>query len=78
MARTAKTEADSGIKTEAAKAPVTKVVSTDIPSGVDALLKLYPQYEEAYVTSDGFVHPGDSPEYIVKGATKYKNKYFNK
>lgn len=47
-----------------------------IPSNVEKLMKLYPQYESFYVTSNGFVHPVDAPEYLTKGATLYKNKHY--
>lgn len=50
----------------------------NIPSDVLALMKLYPQYEEFYVTPKGFVHPAGVPEYLRKGATLYKNRFFNK
>ena len=48
----------------------------DIPANVEKLMKLYPQYESFYVTSTGFVHPIEAPEYLVKDAVLYKNKYF--
>lgn len=50
----------------------------EIPANVLALMKLYPQYKEFYVTPDGFVHPVGAPEYLRKGATLYKNKFSNK
>ena len=51
-----------------------KEISTDVL----ALMKLYPQYEEFYVTPNGFVHPSGVPEYLRKDATLYKNKFSNK
>lgn len=48
----------------------------NIPANVDKLMKLYPQYESFYVTTTGFVHPTNAPEYLVNGAVLYKNKYF--
>ena len=50
----------------------------NIPANVEKLMKLYPQYESFYVTSTGFVHPVEAPEYLVKDAALYKNKYFKK
>ena len=50
----------------------------EIPANVLALMKLYPQYKEFYVTPQGFVHPAGVPEYLRKGATLYKNKFSNK
>lgn len=48
----------------------------EIPANVEKLMKLNPQYETFYVTATGFVHPVDAPEYLIKNATLYKNKYF--
>ena len=56
---------------EAAKQDTQKV-----PDEVDKLMKLYPQYEEIYVTPQGFVHTKDAAEYMLKGAVLYKNKYY--
>ena len=50
----------------------------NIPENVLSLMKLYPQYKEFYVTPKGFVHPAGVPEYLRKGATLYKNIFFNK
>lgn len=49
-----------------------------IPQNVLRLMKMYPQYEEMYITPQGFVHPAGTPEYARKGAKLYKNKFFNK
>lgn len=43
---------------------------------VDKILKHYPQYEKAYVSSQGFVHPENSPKYVLGDAKLYKNKYY--
>ena len=51
---------------------------TKIAPEIDAILKLYPQYDKVYVTKEGFVHPGNAPEYQRKGAVLYANPYFNK
>lgn len=47
-----------------------------VPENVDKLMRLYPQYEEIWVTSKGFVHPKDTPKYLTKDAVLYKNKYY--
>ena len=52
--------------------------SKEIPGKVLELMRLYPQYEEIWVTSDGFVHPKNVPAYRTKGATLYKNKFHKK
>lgn len=49
----------------------------EVPENIEQLMRLYAQYEEIYVTKDGFVHPGGSPQYLVADATLYKNKYYN-
>ena len=56
------------------KAPKTGEITPEI----DAILKLYPQYDKVYITPKGFVHPGNAPKYLTEGATLYVNKYFNK
>lgn len=40
------------------------------------IMKLYPQYEEMWITPNGFVHPKNAPKYCTKGATLYKNKFY--
>ena len=50
----------------------------EVDADILALMKLYPHYEEFYVTPNGFVHPAGVPEYLRKGATLYKNKFYNK
>lgn len=47
-----------------------------ISEKVDALMKLYPQYKEIYVTPKGFVHTKDAPKYAIKDAVLYQNKYY--
>lgn len=42
------------------------------------LMRLYPQYEEIWITPDGFVHPKGAAKYLIQGATLYKNKFYNK
>lgn len=77
------------MKLESVEEPVQEIVddvpeiecgkkSDDTPENIQALMKLYPNYEEFYVTPKGFVHPAGVPEYLRKGATLYKNKFFNK
>lgn len=79
-----KTHTEKEAETEAKeeKAPKeskaeTKAKETAIPANVEKLMKLYPQYDEFYVTPQGFVHPKDAAEYQRKGAVLYKNKYYN-
>lgn len=48
----------------------------EIPANVEKLMKLYPQYESFYVTNTGFLHTVDAPQYLIKDAILYKNKYF--
>lgn len=48
-----------------------------IPANVSELMRLNPQYEKIWVTPKGFVHPEGVPEYLLKGAKLYNNKYFN-
>ena len=50
----------------------------EINEAVDAILKLYPQYEKLYITSKGFVHPANAPKYLTEDAVLYENKYFIK
>lgn len=69
MPRTSKKE---DIDNEEQKTP-----KVEIPVNVEKLMQLYPQYEQFYVTKDGFVHPFGVPEYMVADATLYKNKYYN-
>ena len=48
----------------------------EIPANVEKLMRLYPQYKSFYATSTGFVHPIGAPQYLVKTATLYENKYY--
>lgn len=41
------------------------------------LMRLYPQYEKIWITPQGFVHPEGAPQYLLKGAKLFKNKFFN-
>ncbi len=43
----------------------------------EELMRLYPQYEKIWITPKGFVHPEGVPQYLLKGAKLFKNKYFN-
>ena len=54
-----------------------ETLEVEIPEHVEKLMKLYPQYEQLYVTPNGFVHPVGSPKYLVANATLYKNKFYN-
>ena len=49
----------------------------EVPEAVDKILKLYPQYQECWVSKEGFVYPKNAPKYQRKNAVLYKNKYFN-
>lgn len=60
------------------KVDKSKVVEPVIPTNVERLMKLYPQYKEFYVTRQGFVHPVGASKSMLNGATLYKNKYYNK
>lgn len=51
------------------------IQESKVPDFVDNLLRLYPQYEEMWVTPSGSVHPKAVPEIYRKEATLYKNKY---
>lgn len=76
---TKKTEATEVKATvEATSQPKTaQKTEPEIPAQVVALMRLYPQYEELWITPKGFVHPTGTPEYLIKGATLYKNKFYN-
>lgn len=70
-----KSNTSNGTKKET-KSAKKEVANTEIPENVDKLMKLYPQYEEIYVTPQGFVHTKDATEYLLKDAVLYKNKYY--
>lgn len=63
---------------EKQKAPEKEAKKEEIPADVENLMRLYPQYENIWITPKGFVHPEGVPEYLIKGAKLYKNKYYNK
>ena len=50
----------------------------EIPPRVADLMRLYPHYEELWITTNGFVHPVGTPKYLLKDAVLYKNKFYNK
>lgn len=88
MARTSKKEKAEEQNTPEVKNTETIQVNTEaeeqntpevkeIPANVEKLMQLYPQYEQIYITKDGFVHPVGAPQYLVADATLYTNKYFN-
>lgn len=73
------TEQGSNKPEDAPEAPSDKKENKDkIPPRVAEVMRLYPQYEELWITSRGFVHPVGAPKYLLKDATLYKNKFFNK
>ena len=49
----------------------------EISSREAELMRLYPQYKKLWITPKGFVHPEGAPQYLLKGAKLFKNKYFN-
>lgn len=53
-----------------------KSVNAEITPQVEKLMQLYPQYEQIYITKNGFVHPFGAPQYLIADATLYKNKYY--
>lgn len=63
---------------EEVKVDAVAEATSEIPRNVIGLMKLYPQYEEMWVTANGFVHPKNAPSYCTKGAKLYKNKFYNK
>ena len=50
----------------------------NLPANVVEKMRLYPQYEELWITPRGFVHPIGVPQYLLKGAKRYKNRFYNK
>lgn len=72
--KTATEEVEQQIKKEPVVSAAEK--GNAVPEKVDRLMRLYPQYEEIYVTPEGFVHSKDAPKYVVKNAVLYKNKYY--
>lgn len=59
-------------------APKNEVNDSEPSAKVLELMRLYPNYEELWITPKGFVHPKGAPAYCTKGATLYKNKFYNK
>ena len=65
-------------KTEmAVKKPTVKEPVEEISARDEELMRLYPQYEKIWITPKGFVHPVGAPQYLLKGAKLFKNKFFN-
>lgn len=50
----------------------------ELPANVVELMRLYPQYEEIWITARGFVHPIGAPKYLLKDAKRYKNIFYKK
>lgn len=50
----------------------------EVPPYVAELMRLYPQYDEFWITPRGFLHPKGMPTHLLKDAVLYKNKFFNK
>jgi hypothetical protein len=82
MGRTTKkvntTDAANEESTNTTEVQNTDAVAETLPANVVDLMRLYPQYEEMWITSKGFVHPVGSPQYLLKDAKLYKNKFYNK
>lgn len=73
------TETTTVGETEEVKVTTVKDDKTDEISPRDTeLMRLYPQYEEIWITPDGFVHPKGASAFLLKGAKLYKNKFYNK
>ncbi len=62
-------------KEESVKETETK---KELPANVIEKMRLYPQYEELWITPHGFVHPVGVPQYLLKDAKLYKNEFYNK
>lgn len=72
-------ESPKSESTEKTKKNSKKSEEVEVISARDAeLMRLYPQYEKIWITPRGFVHPEGTPEYLLKGAKLFKNKFFNK
>ncbi len=59
------------------EAPTVKEPVKDISPRDLELMRLYPQYEKIWITPKGFVHPEGAPQFLLKGAKLFKNKFFN-
>lgn len=59
-------------KTEAAKPAIEEQLSPI----VEKAMKLNPHMKSMWITSRGFVHQANVPEYLRKDAKFYVNKYF--
>lgn len=73
----AETSVPNDIK-EVEEAPKKSKTADEISSRDAELMRLYPQYEEIWITPDGFVHPKGASAFLLKGAKLYKNKFYNK
>ncbi len=65
--------------------PSTEVETTVEQSGqpkvderIEHLMKCYPQYENMYISPQGFVYPENAPEYQRKDAILYHNIHYQK
>ena len=70
---------EAGKSVEAIEEPLKSEAKSqeNLPANVIAAMRLYPQYEEIWITPRGFVHPVGVPQYLLKGAKLYKNKFYN-
>lgn len=69
-------EVDEGQPSKSTEAP--KNSEPELTNRELELMRLYPQYEKIWITPQGFVRPEGTPEYLLKGAKLYKNKFYNK
>lgn len=65
-------------QTVANKPASSKANEVEIPANVLEAMRLYPQYEEIWVTPEGFVHPKGAAQYLIQKATLYQNKFYIK
>lgn len=71
-------EATAPIETSDAQASKPEEHIEKVSPHIEELMRLYSQYEEIWITPKGFVHPAGTPQYLIKDAKLYKNKYFTK
>lgn len=55
-----------------------EVAQTETPEWTKRIMANFSNLEELYITKHGGVFTKDTPKSLVKGATLYKNPYYNK
>lgn len=60
-----------------AKEKKTEVALTEISPHVEAVLKMNKGYEFLYIDAQGGTYTEDTPKYIRKSSTLYKNPFYN-